>query len=37
MIRGLEVVKLSRGVSVGEAIDLYRQRPQCLYAEPNYV
>ena len=37
IIRGLEVVKLSRGVSVKEAIDLYRQDPDVLYAEPNYI
>ena len=37
IIRGLEVVKLSRGVSVEEAIDLYRQDPDVLYAEPNYI
>src|SRR5262249_26072752 len=37
VIRGLEVIKLSRGVSVEEAIDLLRQDPDVLYAEPNYV
>ena len=37
VIRGLEVVKLSRGVSVEEAIDLYRQDPNVEYAEPNYI
>ncbi|MGH7827642.1 MAG: S8 family serine peptidase [Candidatus Binatia bacterium] len=37
IIRGLEVIKLSRGVSVEEAIDLYRQDPDVLYAEPNYI
>src|SRR5499426_4120067 len=37
VIRGLEVVKLSRGVSVEEAIDSYRQDPDVLYAEPNYI
>jgi subtilisin family serine protease len=37
VIRGLEVVKLSRGVSVEEAIDLLRQNPDVLYAEPNYI
>jgi subtilisin family serine protease len=37
VIRGLEVVKLSRGVSVEEAIDLLRQDPDVLYAEPNYI
>ena len=28
---------MSRGVSVKEAIDLYRQDPDVLYAEPNYI
>src|SRR5215475_6915395 len=37
VIRGLEVVKLSRRVSVEEAIDLYRQDPDVQYAEPNYI
>src|SRR4030095_618253 len=37
IIRGLEVIKLSRGVSVEEAIDLYRQDPNVLYAGPNYI
>jgi thermitase len=37
LIRGLEVMKLSHGVSVEEAIDLYRQDPNVLYAEPNYI
>jgi subtilisin family serine protease len=37
LIRGLEVIKLSRGISVEEAIDLLRQDPDVLYAEPNYV
>src|SRR5262249_6951647 len=37
VIRGLEVVKLSRGVSVEEAMDLLRQDPHVLYAEPTYI
>jgi thermitase len=37
VIRGLEVIKLSGGVSVEEAVDLLRQDPDVLYAEPNYV
>src|SRR5499425_3746783 len=37
VIRGLEVIKLSRGVSVEEAIGVYRQDPDVLYAEPNYI
>jgi len=35
-VRGLEVIKLPRNVSVQEAIDLYEQDPDVLYAEPNY-
>src|SRR5499425_958976 len=37
VIRGLEVIKLSRGVSVEEAVDLLRQDPDVLYTEPNYI
>jgi subtilisin family serine protease len=37
VIRGLEIMKLSRGMSVEEAIALYRQDPNVLYAEPNYI
>jgi subtilisin family serine protease len=36
-IPGLEVIKLRRGVSVEEAINLYQQDPNVLYAEPNYI
>ncbi|HEU4344218.1 MAG TPA: S8 family serine peptidase [Candidatus Binatia bacterium] len=36
-IKSLEVVKLSRHVSVKEALDLYQQNPDVLYAEPNYI
>ena len=36
-VRGLEVIKLPRNVSVQEAIDLYEQDPDVLYAEPNYI
>jgi thermitase len=36
-VAGLEVIKLSRGVSVEEAIKLYRQDPDVVYAEPNYI
>src|SRR5438093_9829423 len=36
-IPGLEVVKLRGGVSVEEAIDLFEQIPDVLYAEPNYL
>jgi subtilisin family serine protease len=36
LIPGLEVIKL-RNISVAEAIDLYKQDPDILYAEPNYI
>ena len=36
-VRGLEVVKLPKNVSVQEAIALYEQDPNVLYAEPNYI
>ena len=36
-IRGLEVIKLGRNVSVADAIELYQQDPDVLYAEPNYL
>ena len=36
-VRGLEVTKLPGNVSVQEAIDLYQQDPNVLYAEPNYI
>jgi thermitase len=37
IVRGLEVIKLGRNVSVTDAIDLYTQDPDVLYAEPNYI
>ena len=37
IVPGLEVVKLPRNVTVEEAIDLYHQDPDVLYAEPNYI
>jgi len=37
IIPGLEVVKLQHGVSVEEAINLFEQIPDVLYAEPNYI
>src|SRR5919108_5893280 len=37
ILQGLEVVKLPRGLSVSEAIQLYAQHPEVLYAEPNYI
>ncbi len=33
----LELVKLSQGLSVKEAIDFYQRSPDVLYAEPNYI
>jgi hypothetical protein len=36
LVPGLEVIKL-RNVSVAEAIELYKQNPDVLYAEPNYI
>ena len=36
-VRGLEVIKLGRNVSVEDAIELYQQDPDVLYAEPNYI
>ena len=36
-VPGLEVTKLPPNVSVEEAIDLYQQDPDVLYAEPNYI
>jgi thermitase len=37
IIPGLEVVKLQHGMSVEEAITLFEQIPDVLYAEPNYI
>ena len=37
MVDGLELVKLPHGLSVREAIGLYRENPDVLYAEPNYI
>jgi subtilisin family serine protease len=36
-VRGLEVIKLGRNVSVADAIDEYKHDPDVLYAEPNYI
>lgn len=36
-LRGLELVKLPPGLSVKEAVKLYQQHPDVLYAEPNYI
>lgn len=37
VLRNLEVIKLGRGVSVEEAIQIYRSDPDIVYAEPNYI
>ncbi|MGH7815807.1 MAG: S8 family serine peptidase, partial [Candidatus Binatia bacterium] len=37
IVPGLESIKLPRSVSVAEALDSYRQNPNVLYAEPNYI
>ena len=36
-LAGIELIKLPRGLSVKEAIDLYQRSPDVLYAEPNYI
>lgn len=36
-VEGLELVKLPPGMDVKEAIEHYQQRPDVLYAEPNYI
>jgi thermitase len=36
-LAGLELIKLPRGLSVQEAIDIYQRSPDVLYAEPNYI
>lgn len=37
IVEGIERVKLPPGISVKEAIKLYQQHPDVLYAEPNYI
>ncbi|HSK30056.1 MAG TPA: S8 family serine peptidase, partial [Candidatus Limnocylindria bacterium] len=37
ILRNLEIVKLQPGIQVEEAVNLYRQNPDVLYAEPNYI
>ncbi len=37
IVGNLEHVKLPRGISVKEAIKLYQDHPDVLYAEPNYI
>jgi len=36
-LHGLEVIKLPPNLSVEDAIEEYRQNPEVLYAEPNYI
>ncbi|HXG50532.1 MAG TPA: S8 family peptidase [candidate division Zixibacteria bacterium] len=36
-IPGLEVIRLGRGVTVQEAVEILRQDPAVAYAEPNYI
>ena len=36
-VSGLQLVKLPKGVTVSDAVALYRQDPTVLYAEPNYI
>src|SRR5918994_4586843 len=37
VLQNLEVVKLGRGVTVEEAVQISRNDPDVLYAEPNYI
>ena len=37
IVEGLQLVHLPSGGSVGEALQAYRQNPNILYAEPNYI
>jgi len=37
ILRNLEVVKLRPGIRAQEAVELIRQDPNVLYAEPNYI
>ena len=37
VVPGLEVIRLARGVSIQDALDTFRQNPEVLYAEPNYI
>jgi len=36
-VPGLQLVKLPEGVAVPDAVKLYQQNPNVLYAEPNYL
>jgi thermitase len=36
-LEGLELVRLRSGMSVREALDLYRRDPDVMYAEPNHI
>lgn len=37
LLRGIEHLKLGRGVSIEEALERYRRHPHVLYVEPNYL
>ena len=37
VLRNAEVVKLGRGITVEEATQIFRNNPDVLYAEPNYI
>jgi serine protease len=36
-VQGLELIKLPPNISVKDAVELYLQNPDVLYAEPNYI
>jgi thermitase len=36
-LAGIELIKLPRGLSVQEAMDIYQRSTDVLYAEPNYI
>jgi hypothetical protein len=37
LLRGIEHLRLGRGVSIEEALERYRRHPHVLYVEPNYL
>jgi subtilisin family serine protease len=37
LVEGLQVVRVPRGMSVKDAIELYQRHPAVLYAEPNWI
>src|SRR5688500_13707662 len=37
VLRNAEVVKLGRAITVEEATQIFRNNPDVLYAEPNYI